>query len=182
MKSILTTDRLIFRELHEADAASLFELDSDPEVMRFIGPMALDSVEAYAERIRDKFQPTYAEYPSLGVFAVIEKSTGDFLGWFHLTPALKYRFSHEAGFREGDVDLGYRLRRAAWGKGYATEGSVALVRSAFDKHGATRVVAVTLSQNAASIRVLEKAGLRRDSEFSIPGYEDLAVRFVTDRK
>jgi RimJ/RimL family protein N-acetyltransferase len=59
-----------------------------------------------------------------------------------------------------EVELGYRLRRSAWGKGYATEGSRALIRKGFTELGVRRVVAETMAVNTASRRVMEKAGLR----------------------
>ena len=68
----------------------------------------------------------------------MEKSTGDFLGWFHLRPA-------PDGGRPSEPELGYRLRRSAWGKGYATEGSRALIRKAFAELGAERVYAETMA-------------------------------------
>src|SRR5207302_2940782 len=86
-----------------------------------------------------------------GFWAAIEKSTGAFVGWFH--------FRHLAGAGPDDAELGYRLRRAAWGRGYGTEGARALVRKGFAELGVRRVVAHTMTVNAASRRVMEKAGL-----------------------
>ena len=80
-------------------------------------------------------------------FQIVEKDSGAFIGWFHLRPALDYRFAAEAGFREGDFDLGYRLCRAAWGQGYATVGACALVRKGFTELGVESVVAVALVGN-----------------------------------
>ena len=83
---------------------------------------------------------------------MIEKSTGAFLGWFHYRP-----------YEDAPVDqpeLGYRLRRSAWGKGYATEGSRALIRKGFTELGVQRVVAFTYGEHRASRRVMEKAGMR----------------------
>ena len=89
---------------------------------------------------------------SLGLLGGDREGTGGFIGWFHLRP------------REGDPDeepeLGYRLVASAWGRGYATEGSRALIRKAFEGCGARRVYATTMVVNVASRRVMEKAGLR----------------------
>jgi len=76
------------------------------------------------------------------------RAAGDFLGWFHFRPA-----------GDGRVDLGYRLRKAAWNKGYATEGSRALIDKGFTDLGVPRVVAHTMTVNHASRRVMEKCGL-----------------------
>jgi RimJ/RimL family protein N-acetyltransferase len=79
-------------------------------------------------------------------------ATGEFLGWFHFRPD-----------RDGDitnVDLGYRLRRPAWNKGYATEGSRALIDMGFIDLGVERVFGHAMTVNTASRRVMEKCGLR----------------------
>jgi ribosomal-protein-alanine N-acetyltransferase len=172
MKIHLETERLILREFTEDDAASLYELDSDSDVMRYVGSLSsrLADPQAYRERIRTGYFPYYEKYQGYGYWAVIEKSSREFIGWFHLRPALDYRFAAAAGFRPGDIDLGYRFRKSSWGKGYATEGARSLVHKAFDEQGAACVVAVALAGNSASIRVLEKTGLRFVNEFDLPGY------------
>jgi [ribosomal protein S5]-alanine N-acetyltransferase len=149
--------------------------------MRYIGPYQLPDAEAYRRYIATKFFPYYARGEGHGFWAAVEKVGGAFLGWFVLRPALDYRFAAEAGHRAGEVELGYRLRKAAWGKGYATEGSRALVRKAFAELGAECVVATALVGNAASIRVLEKAGLRRVGEFALPGYDQPSVKYALRR-
>ncbi len=83
-------------------------------------------------------------------WAVELKEGGAFIGWFHLRPVV--------GHPEW-LDLGYRLRREVWGRGYASEGAAALIQRAFGALGAQRVVAHALEANAASRRVLEKVGL-----------------------
>ena len=79
------------------------------------------------------------------------KRQGEFLGWFEFYPP--------EGSGPEEAELGYRLRRTAWGKGYATEGSRALIRKGFTALGVRRVVASTMAVNVASRRVMEKAGL-----------------------
>src|SRR5258708_1049775 len=141
MRVFLETERLLLREFTEGDADALFALDSDLDVMRYVGPYQLPDVEAYRRHIATKFLPYYSQGEGFGFWAAVEKVGGAFLGWFVLRPALDYRFAAEAGYRPGDVDLGYRLRKAAWGRGYATEGSRALVRKAFTELRAESVVA-----------------------------------------
>src|SRR5206468_7082526 len=87
-----------------------------------------------------------------GFWAAIEKSTGEFLGWFHFRPP--------EGAGPDEVELGYRLRKSAWGKGFGTEGSRALIRKGFTELGVRRVVASTYQDNIGSRRVMEKAGLK----------------------
>jgi RimJ/RimL family protein N-acetyltransferase len=178
MKIFLETDRLILRPFTEADADDLFALDSDPEVMRYVGPFQLADREAYRQHIVTKLLPYYAKYDGYGYWAVVEKASGTFLGWLVLRPVLDYRFAAEAGFEPDDVEIGYRFRRPAWGKGYATEGARALVHKALTELGARRVVAAALAGNAASIRVLEKVGLKKVGEFAIPGFDQPSVKYA----
>jgi len=146
----LETERLLLRRFTEADLDNLFDLDSDPEVMRFVGgtPTPRDEIE-------HDFLPAYLRYYQrgnrYGFWAAIEKATGDFLGWFHFRPL--------AGASPDEPELGYRLRAAAWNQGYGTEGSRALIRKGFTELGVERVVASTFADNLASRRVMEKAGL-----------------------
>ncbi len=123
MKVVLETSRLVLREFTEDDANGLCALDADPDVMRFVGPYAMADAEAYRERIRIVYLPYYVRYEGYGYWAAMEKAGGAFLGWFSLRPALDSRIAAEVAFLPTDVELGYRLRKAAWGKGYATEGA-----------------------------------------------------------
>jgi [ribosomal protein S5]-alanine N-acetyltransferase len=173
---VLETSRLFLRQFNEEDAELLLELDSDPEVMRWIGPYALKDADAYRQHIQQRILPYYSERADFGYLAAILKATGDFLGWFHLRPALDYRYAAAAGYRDGDFDLGYRLRRSAWGHGYATEGSRLLIHKAFADWGAGRVVSCALVGNVASTRVMEKCGLKREEAFAIQGIESPLVR------
>ena len=151
MRVFLETERLVLRRFTEADADALFELDSDPQVTRFITGGKPTPRDAIRDEILPRFLHYYERYAGFGYWAAIEKSTGEFLGWFEFRPP--------EGSGPGEVELGYRLRRSAWGKGYATEGSRALVRKGFTELGVRRVVASTMVVNTASRRVMEKAGL-----------------------
>jgi RimJ/RimL family protein N-acetyltransferase len=181
MKPVFETDRLALRQFVEADAAHLLILDGDPEVMRYVGPYALADEVAYRERIQNYFLPYYDKGPDFGFWVAEEKGSGRFIGWFHLRPALEYRFAREAGFRDGDFDIGYRLIREAWGMGYATEVTRTLIRRGFDRPAVHTIVACVLVGNPASCRVLEKCGLRRAAEFSLPGFEMPAAKYTITR-
>jgi RimJ/RimL family protein N-acetyltransferase len=152
MDVFLETERLLLRRFTAADVDNLVDLDNDPQVMHFVTGGRGTSVQETRDEVLPAFLGYYDRYPGYGFWAVMEKSTGDFLGWFHLRPA-------PDGGRPGEPELGYRLTRSAWGKGYATEGSRALIRKAFAELGAERVYAETMAVHAASRRVMEKAGL-----------------------
>src|SRR5262249_12726602 len=157
----------------DADAELVFELDSDPEVMRYIGPFGLPNASTYRDRIRTVWLPQY-ERLGCGCLAAFEKANGAFVGWFFMRPAPEYKFAAEAGWtRSSELELGYRLRRAAWGRGLATEGAEVLVRLALADPEVTDVVAAALVTNRASWRVMEKLGMARVREFAIPGFDDL---------
>ena len=166
MHVFLQTDRLLLRRFTMADADNLEELDADPEVMRFVS----GGVPTSREEIENEFLPAflgyYQRYQGYGFWAAIERSTGDFLGWFHFRP--------RPGTAPDEPELGYRLRQSAWGKGYATEGSRALIRKGFTEHNVRRVTAEAMAQNAASRRVMEKSGLTLVRTFRHP-WPDPAV-------
>ncbi|PZS35903.1 MAG: GNAT family N-acetyltransferase [Pseudonocardiales bacterium] len=175
---VLETDRLILRKFTTADLEHLVELDRDPEVTTFLTGGVATPRKQVENEVLPRILAEYARAPGWGRWAAIEKSSGAFLGWFSLDPPKDER----AG-----LELGYRLRKAAWGKGYATEGSRALVDRAFSDPPVQRVFAETMAVNLASRRVLEKAGLRYLRTFHpswddpIQGYEAGEVEYELRR-
>jgi RimJ/RimL family protein N-acetyltransferase len=166
------TERMALRRFTESDVDALVNLDSDPEVMRYLNgghPTPRDVVE---RAILPRFMSYYQRSEGYGWWAAIEKG-GEFLGWFCL---------HPDDDHEPDVlALGYRLRRLAWGKGYATEGARALVEKGFAELGARRIFAVTYEHNLGSRRVMEKAGLRLVRTYRMTPEEIAAAgTFVAD--
>ena len=176
----LETERLILRRFTGADADQLFALDDDPQVMRYISGGPGTPLEEIERDDLPHFLRQYESLPGWGFWAAIERSTGAFLGWFHLRP--------DKGAPADEPELGYRLRRSAWGKGYATEGSCALIDKAFGELGARRVVANTMVVNEASWRVMEKSGMRRvrifraDWPVRIEGDEQGDVEYAITRE
>jgi len=132
MQVFLETERLVLRRFTMANADDLVNLDADPDVMCYITggvPTSRDEIET---EVLPAFLDYYQRYEGSGFWAAVEKATGEFLGWFHFRPA--------PDAAPGDVELGYRLRKSAWGKGYATEGSRALIDKGFTEFGVQRVV------------------------------------------
>ncbi len=151
MHVFLETDRLLLRRFTVVDVDCLVELDSDPEVMRFLNGGQPTPYDFIQNDFLPRLLSYYDQFVGFGSWAAIERSSGEFLGWFSLRPRQESR--------PDEVELGYRLRRSAWGKGYATEGARALICKGFSELGVQRVVASTYEHNLASRRVMEKAGL-----------------------
>lgn len=178
MRKPLLTDRLILRDITEADAELLFDLDSDPEVMRYVGPRQATEVAAYRDRTRSAYVPWQA-HPWHGVRVVLDRAGGEFLGWVFIRPATAAPFARELGWtRPDEVEVGYRYRRPAWGRGVATEAAAPLVRIALADPATTAVVAYARAANAASLRVLEKLGLERVGEVMLPGGDEPVVKLA----
>jgi RimJ/RimL family protein N-acetyltransferase len=179
MHIILETPRLTLRQFTEDDADNLFELNSDPEVMRYL----TGGRPTPREEIRDQIIPVhlavYERLDRLGTWAAESTTTGEFLGWFHFRPGQDSDITN--------IDLGYRLRRPAWNKGFATEGSRALIDMGFTNLGVERVFAHTMTVNAGSRHVLEKCGLTLvrtipyEGPFEIEGAEHGEVEYALTR-
>jgi len=166
MQVYLETERLVLRRFTAADVDHLFDLDSDPEVMRFLNGGTPTPREMIQNDILPAFLRSYERFAGFGVWAVIEKESLDFLGWFGFRP--------KDAASPDEVELGYRLRQAAWGQGYATEGACALIRKGFTELGVQRVFATTYQDNLASRRVMEKAGLTLVRSYRITAADLLA--------
>lgn len=162
MDIVLQTERLILRRFTPDDVDLVYELDSDPEVMRFITGGQPTPRDLIRDQVLPRWLALYDQGAGCGFWAAQRKADGGFLGWFHWRPIAE---------QPGAFELGYRLVQAAWGRGYATEGSRALLRKGFTELGAQRAIAHTLLNNTRSQRVMEKVGLKRVREFrySAPG-------------
>jgi RimJ/RimL family protein N-acetyltransferase len=151
VRVILQTQRLTLRQFTEEDAERLYELNSDPEVMRYLTGGRPTPREVLRDEVIPFHLAVYERLDRLGTWAAESSATGEFLGWFHFRPG--------ADADVTNIDLGYRLRRSAWNKGYATEGSRALIDMGFTDLGVERVYGHAMAVNMASRRVFEKCGL-----------------------
>lgn len=131
-------------------------MHTDAEVMRFVGGLR-DRAGSEA-MLQGRILSYYAEHPGLGVWATIERATGACIGMHNL--------NHLLG--EPDIQVGYILHREYWGRGYATEMCVALLRYGFATLGLPRIVGITDPDNFASQHVLRKAGLVHTGQRSLP--------------
>jgi RimJ/RimL family protein N-acetyltransferase len=171
MEVYLETERLILRQFTADDVGLLVELDGDPEVMRYLSGGPATPREVIEREVLPRFLRSYGRAEGYGFWAAIERESGVFVGWFGLNP--------DDGGAAGEVSLGYRLRRAVWGRGYATEGARALIGRGFAELGARRVVATTYEENRGSRRVMEKLGMRHVRSFRLTP-EELAASGTFD--
>lgn len=168
---LLETERLRLRRFAEDDVDRLVALDSDPEVMRYITYGLPTPRSTYAEVILPRWFAIYEATPLLGYFAAEDRAGGEFLGWFHLRPD---RFDPD------EQELGYRLSRATWGRGLATEGAAAVLEHGFARVGTAKISARTLAGNRRSRRVMEKCGLAFEKDFVYP--EDVLAGRAEDER
>jgi len=176
MRPTLHTARLLLEPLTLDHTDLLVELDSDPDVLHFIFGRGLSRAE-----VVDTWMPkrTRPDADSRGIGYWVGSAGAEFLGWWCL---------NVDDNDETAAELGYRLHRAAWGHGYATEGSLALLAHAFDTVGLERVWAETTAVNAGSRGVLARCGLRhvdtevRQWENPLPGWERGEVRYEITRE
>jgi ribosomal-protein-alanine N-acetyltransferase len=149
---IVETERLILRPFTPDDLDALAAINSDPDVMRFIGDGKPAPRERTAERLA--FILEHGRRHGFSVWAVRSKQTPSLMGFCGL--------HHLDGTNE--VEVGYRLAREHWGKGFATEAARASLRYGFEELKLNRIAAVVHPENIASQRVLEKLGLKYEKD------------------
>lgn len=162
MKIFAETERLILRELMPADAEGMFEMDSDHHVHLYLGNKPVKSIKQSTAEI-EFIRKQYTEN-GIGRWAVIEKATGNFVGWSGL------KFIKEATNNHINYhDLGYRFSKRFWGKGYATETAMAARDYGFNELRLNEIIGIADISNLGSIHVLEKVGLKQINIFDYHG-------------
>ncbi|MFJ4483502.1 GNAT family N-acetyltransferase [Streptomyces longwoodensis] len=149
----LRTDRLVLRPWRESDLAPWAAMNADPEVRRHLGDLLTrEQSDASVARFRAEF-----EERGYGWWAVEVRSTGAFTGFAGLDRV-------DDGLPFGGVEIGWRLAREAWGKGYATEAARAVLDFGFDTLGLPEILAVTTATNLRSQAVMRRIGMTRDPD------------------
>ncbi len=164
MQFYIETERLILRDLLQSDDEGMFALDSDPEVHLYLGNNPVQTIEQSRKVIsiiRDQYVAN-----GIGRWAVIEKSTGRFMGWAGLKLVTETTNGHTHF-----LDLGYRFIRRYWGNGYAKESATASAAYAWNVLNASQLFGMADVQNIASRKVLEHTGLRYQEVFYWNGIE-----------
>ncbi len=148
-KVILETERLLMREFNAGDEDDLLRLNGDPDVMRYVGPGQVQTREQVQAGL-GRLAKLYQDHPGYGSWATFDKALDEFVGACLLVP---YPEANE-------VEVGYRFFKDHWGKGYATEGTKALIQYGFKELGLNRIIAIAYPENKASIRVMQKCDMK----------------------
>ncbi len=181
----LMSERLLLRPLAETDLDVEIEIGTDPEVMKYIDePDTEDSVVQQ--------MPNYVKRCAggcIGIWCVVDRSTKEKLGTAILLPLPIEEDDTNWDLVVGDelpdceIEIGYILKRSAWGKGYATEATNRLLKFAFEETPLEELVATIDPENTASQRVLEKCGLlyegmRRAYAAECPGFRIMRQQWL----
>ena len=154
MNLILESQRLIYRPFELSDAQALFEMDSNPNVHKYLWQKpTLDIDESI--QIIEMLHKQYKEN-GIGRFATILKETGEFIGW----TGIKFVNDHIENGNTNFYDYGYRLNEKHWNKGYASEATKIWLDYAFNEMNINEMNAYTHSENGASNHILSKSGFQ----------------------
>lgn len=159
MKTFIETDRILLREIVESDAEDLFELDSDPEVHKYLGNNPTKHIQKSRDIIKD-IRDQY-ERNGIGRWAVIDKTSGAFVGW----SGLKYEDA-PINDKDGYYDIGYRFKQKYWGKGYASESARVSLAYGFETLKWDKICGAAQIKNIGSNKVLQKIGLKLIESFT----------------
>jgi len=153
-ENVIITDRLVLRQWVQEDLEPFAKLNADPLVREFFpNILTREQSDRYVEEIADEI-----EQLGYGVWAVSAPGVADFIGFIGLSPV-----DFNAHFTPA-VEIGWRLAREFWGKGYATEGANAVLQYGFETLGLDEIVSFTAEGNLRSRKVMEKIGMHRTPE------------------
>jgi ribosomal-protein-alanine N-acetyltransferase len=166
---ILETERLYLRQLTINDAENMYLLNLDVDVLKYTGDQPFESIEKAKEYLKN--YDHYEKY-RFGRWAIMDKASDEFIGWC----GLKYSPKLE------EYDIGFRLLKKHWNKGFATESAKACLMLGFDKYGMTEIVGRAMVENIGSIKVLEKIGLVFHKRFDFDGKRGLIYKIINTEK
>lgn len=163
MKIFVETERFKLREILPSDIDGMFELDSDPEVHKYLGNKPVTD-RAQISNVINFIKQQYIDN-GIGRWAIIDKKTNEFIGWTGLKFVTDFTNNHKNYY-----DIGYRLIRKYWGQGIATETAIASLDYAFNILKVEEVYAAASCENVGSNKILQKIGLNLIETFF---YEDI---------
>ncbi len=157
--TVASTQRTVLRRFSDSDVAPMMAVFGDPDVMRFgDGPQSADWTRRWIDRTMERY-----ELWGFGPWAVVLRDSETVIGYCGLV-----RFDDVNGRPE--VELGYRLAKEHWGRGFATEAATAVRDLSFDQLGLERLISLVDPDNRRSIRVAEKLGMVHTDDVMLPGY------------
>ena len=167
---VAETERLELRHLTADDAGALAAVFCDPEVMHYSDGVQTPAwVPSWAAEMIDACYPAWG----FGIWAALERATGVLVGYCGLS-----RFP---GRCEADeAELGFRLARAYWGRGYATEAAAAALDHGVNALRPRRVIAIVDPENLASLQLVQKIGMTFEGEITFAGYTHPDHVYVTE--
>lgn len=148
---MIETERLFLRRWREEDKTPFYKMNSDPDVMRFLPKLLTqEESDAMVDRIEDHF-----ERNGFSWWALEKRENGEFIGFAGLViPTFEAHFTP-------CVEIGWRLAKAHWKNGYATEAANAALEFGFSKLGLQEIISITVPANRPSIAVMERLGMKR---------------------
>ena len=153
---VLNTKRLLLRHLEPGDLASLHALYRDPEMRKYYPDGTRTLLETKEEL--EWFLHGHPRHPELGLWATVERNTGEFLGRCGLLPW------HIQGTQE--VELAFMIKKERWREGLAAEAALGIIGHAHEALGLRRLVCLVMPGNAASAGVANKVGMSFEREFT----------------
>ena len=155
------TARLVLRDWREEDWAEFWRVTNTPAVMRWLGGVADAAGQAAARARLESYRADHGH-----TFWVVERrQDGALLGFCGL------KRSNQAGGPQGMMEVGWRLREDAWGKGYAKEAAIAALDLAFGRFGAGEVIALTVEGNTGSWGLMLRLGMERRADLDFDSAE-----------
>lgn len=162
MEIFVETERLLLREILPSDVDGMFEMDSDPEVHKYLGNKPVKTKDE-ASQVIESIRSQYVQH-GIGRWAVIEKETDSFAGWCGLK-----LIAEETNNHIHYHDIGYRLLKRYWGKGFASESAKASIAYGFKKLQLKTIYGIADANNLSSGKVLRKVGLKYVETFEHNG-------------
>ncbi|MCE2992958.1 MAG: GNAT family N-acetyltransferase [Candidatus Jidaibacter sp.] len=163
---IIETERLILRTWTSEDIEPFYTMNQDPKVTKFLlGPLMLEECESFIQAQNEHFHEH-----NYTLFATELKESDEFIGFV----GLKYRGLEFKTEFSPSTEIGWRLASQYWGKGYATEAAIAVLKYGFEKCGLDQIVSFTVPANVKSIAIMERLGMQRDGDcnFKHPNLAD----------
>jgi RimJ/RimL family protein N-acetyltransferase len=156
MMKIKNSERLKFRLMDSNDTQALWQLDQDPEVMKYLNGGTPTSMEQVHELLIPRMEKYRDAKKGWGIWQVSDKNTDEYLGWVLVRPMAF--FTSTPDFK--DLELGWRFFQNSWGKGYATEAAIAIKNAVTANTEVTHVSALAVADNLGSISVMKKMGMK----------------------